>query len=307
MHPTLLDAVLHPLVPEAADSASDDGTIRLPFSFSGFALHAVGATVLRVRWTHVPARTPPVSRSPTAPAPRWRRSRSVALRPIARDRLAVAGPADRVPVRGGLGGRPRGRAGRRPALGQDRRGPLRRPRRARRRRRRRNRRTGFVVLGERQLAAGAPTTYWTGPTPRRRAASTRCAPGWPPRSSRRAVSSSSYRTARCTRPRSSASSAPRRPSSPAGSSSSTWTRAVPAAARRAGLRRARSGGTGRRVARAPSDACPGRRRGHRGRSGPGGHGPGDRAPWAPWDWLVARRLVTRHGARHLLLVSRRGE
>ncbi|WP_372346843.1 SDR family NAD(P)-dependent oxidoreductase [Streptomyces sp. KL116D] len=92
VHPTLLDAVLHPLVLEAADSASDDGTIRLPFSFSGFALHAVGATVLRVRWTRTGQDTARLALADGTGAP-VAAIESVALRPIARDRLAVAGPA----------------------------------------------------------------------------------------------------------------------------------------------------------------------------------------------------------------------
>ncbi|WP_246018912.1 type I polyketide synthase [Saccharothrix australiensis] len=48
LHPALLDAALHPLVLAAAGA---DGTVRLPFSWSGAALHATGATRLRVRLT----------------------------------------------------------------------------------------------------------------------------------------------------------------------------------------------------------------------------------------------------------------
>ncbi|NEB81613.1 SDR family NAD(P)-dependent oxidoreductase, partial [Streptomyces sp. SID14478] len=91
-HPALLDAVLHPLVLEAADSAQDDHTIRLPFSFSGFVLHAVGATVLRVRWTRTGQDTARLVLADGAGAA-VAEIESVALRPIARDRLAVAGPA----------------------------------------------------------------------------------------------------------------------------------------------------------------------------------------------------------------------
>ncbi|MFB7079701.1 SDR family NAD(P)-dependent oxidoreductase [Streptomyces sp. NPDC056308] len=92
VHPAVLDAVLHPLVLEAAASAQDDSTIRLPFSFSGFVLHAVGATVLRVRWTRTGQDTARLALADGAGAP-VAAIESVALRPIARDQLAVAGPA----------------------------------------------------------------------------------------------------------------------------------------------------------------------------------------------------------------------
>ncbi|MCY0950343.1 type I polyketide synthase [Streptomyces sp. H27-S2] len=92
VHPALLDAVLHPLVLEAAASEQDDSTIRLPFSFSGFVLHAVGATVLRVRWTRTGQDTARLALADGAGAP-VAAIESVALRPIARDQLAVAGPA----------------------------------------------------------------------------------------------------------------------------------------------------------------------------------------------------------------------
>ncbi|WP_424187331.1 SDR family NAD(P)-dependent oxidoreductase [Actinokineospora sp. G85] len=45
VHPALLDAALHPLV---LDAAGADGTVRLPFSWTGVSLHATGATRLRV-------------------------------------------------------------------------------------------------------------------------------------------------------------------------------------------------------------------------------------------------------------------
>ncbi|WP_235439209.1 type I polyketide synthase, partial [Streptomyces yangpuensis] len=92
VHPAVLDAVLHPLVLEAAASAQDDSTILLPFSFSGFVLHAVGATVLRVRWTRTGRDTARLALADGAGAP-VATIESVALRPIARDQLAVAGPA----------------------------------------------------------------------------------------------------------------------------------------------------------------------------------------------------------------------
>ncbi|EFL30365.1 type I polyketide synthase [Streptomyces viridochromogenes DSM 40736] len=48
LHPALLDAVLHPLLPGVT---GDDGQPRLPFSWSGARVHAVGASVLRARLT----------------------------------------------------------------------------------------------------------------------------------------------------------------------------------------------------------------------------------------------------------------
>ncbi|MFD7219466.1 type I polyketide synthase [Streptomyces sp. NPDC059892] len=49
LHPALLDAALHAPVLRALDETG--GGPRLPFSFTGVRLHAVGASVLRVRWT----------------------------------------------------------------------------------------------------------------------------------------------------------------------------------------------------------------------------------------------------------------
>nr|WP_241845587.1 type I polyketide synthase [Streptomyces silvensis] len=49
VHPALLDASLHAPVLRALDESG--GGPRLPFSFTGVRLHAVGASTLRVRWT----------------------------------------------------------------------------------------------------------------------------------------------------------------------------------------------------------------------------------------------------------------
>ncbi|MFF8926476.1 SDR family NAD(P)-dependent oxidoreductase [Streptomyces longwoodensis] len=48
LHPALLDAALHPALLDHLDGADDTG-LRLPAEWHGLALHAVGATVLRVR------------------------------------------------------------------------------------------------------------------------------------------------------------------------------------------------------------------------------------------------------------------
>ncbi|MFG2628157.1 SDR family NAD(P)-dependent oxidoreductase [Streptomyces sp. NPDC048473] len=51
IHPALLDAALHPILAvDDTESGSGNG-VRLPFSWSGLRLHAVGATGLRVRIT----------------------------------------------------------------------------------------------------------------------------------------------------------------------------------------------------------------------------------------------------------------
>ncbi|MFJ3980241.1 type I polyketide synthase, partial [Streptomyces sp. NPDC090021] len=49
LHPALLDAALHPFVLADATTAGSGGAPRIPFSFSGVRLHAVGADSLRVR------------------------------------------------------------------------------------------------------------------------------------------------------------------------------------------------------------------------------------------------------------------
>ncbi|MET7718619.1 type I polyketide synthase, partial [Streptomyces sp. NPDC005407] len=54
LHPALLDAALHPLLPGVIDPEGPDGPSGpswLPFAWSGVSLYATGATVLRVRLT----------------------------------------------------------------------------------------------------------------------------------------------------------------------------------------------------------------------------------------------------------------
>ncbi|MFC3991230.1 SDR family NAD(P)-dependent oxidoreductase [Actinoplanes siamensis] len=91
VHPALLDAALHPLV-LVLEADQDGSTIRLPFSFSGFAVHAVGATVLRVRWTHTGPDTARLVVADGAGAP-VATIGAVSLLPIGRDQLVPAGPA----------------------------------------------------------------------------------------------------------------------------------------------------------------------------------------------------------------------
>ncbi|RSD10704.1 type I polyketide synthase [Amycolatopsis eburnea] len=49
LHPALLDTALHPL----ALASTEDGQARLPFAWTRFALHATGASALRVRLTRL--------------------------------------------------------------------------------------------------------------------------------------------------------------------------------------------------------------------------------------------------------------
>ncbi|UFQ18674.1 MULTISPECIES: type I polyketide synthase [Streptomyces] len=79
LHPALLDAALHPLLPGVADP---DVPARLPFAWSEAQVHAVGATALRVRLT----RTGTDSVSLTATDPTGTpvaRIGSLTLRPLA--------------------------------------------------------------------------------------------------------------------------------------------------------------------------------------------------------------------------------
>ncbi|MFE0426850.1 type I polyketide synthase, partial [Streptomyces sp. NPDC058953] len=48
LHPALLDAALHPMLPGVL---GDDGPARLPFAWAGVSVHRTGATALRVRLT----------------------------------------------------------------------------------------------------------------------------------------------------------------------------------------------------------------------------------------------------------------
>ncbi|MGX7825876.1 type I polyketide synthase [Actinokineospora sp. 24-640] len=51
IHPALLDAVLHATALHATALVTGDGAARVPFSWSGVTLHATGATAVRVRIT----------------------------------------------------------------------------------------------------------------------------------------------------------------------------------------------------------------------------------------------------------------
>ncbi|MFG2552103.1 type I polyketide synthase [Streptomyces sp. NPDC048581] len=91
LHPALLDAALHPLLPSAAE---DPGRIRLPFSWAGVRLHAAGATALRVRISPLGTDTFRLTVADGTGAPVVTVD-SLALRPVDRSRLAtVTGARD---------------------------------------------------------------------------------------------------------------------------------------------------------------------------------------------------------------------
>ncbi|MER8237159.1 SDR family NAD(P)-dependent oxidoreductase [Streptomyces sp. NPDC094049] len=92
IHPALLDAVLHPVVLDAAEGAEED-TIRLPFAWSGITTHAVGATTLRVRVEHTGPDTVALHLADTTGNP-VATVDSLTLRPVAKDRLAPATTTD---------------------------------------------------------------------------------------------------------------------------------------------------------------------------------------------------------------------
>ncbi|MGX1885135.1 type I polyketide synthase, partial [Streptomyces sp. NPDC055287] len=86
VHPALLDAVLHPLVLDAAGAGAPD-EIRLPFAWTGVTLHASGATALRVRMTPTGPDTVALTLSDPTGAP-VADVESLTLRPVAREQAA---------------------------------------------------------------------------------------------------------------------------------------------------------------------------------------------------------------------------
>ncbi|MFE5936546.1 SDR family NAD(P)-dependent oxidoreductase [Streptomyces sp. NPDC056470] len=89
LHPALLDAALHPLLPGVVD---DEAGAVLPFSWSDVRLHAVGASVLRVRLARSDDEPDVVSLTVAdqqgAPV---MSVESLALRPLSREALRAAG------------------------------------------------------------------------------------------------------------------------------------------------------------------------------------------------------------------------
>ncbi|MFD6691113.1 acyltransferase domain-containing protein, partial [Streptomyces bacillaris] len=88
LHPALLDATLHPLLPGAG---SNEGPVVLPFSWTGVTVHASGATTLRVRLTSTGQDTVSLTATDTAGA-LVVTADELALRPVSEGALRAAGP-----------------------------------------------------------------------------------------------------------------------------------------------------------------------------------------------------------------------
>ncbi|WP_405790432.1 SDR family NAD(P)-dependent oxidoreductase [Streptomyces sp. NBC_01367] len=87
LHPALLDAALHALGLRTEDAAGTEG--RLPFSWSGVSLHAVGARALRVRLTTVRNGEVSLTIADATGAP-VASVAGLALRSVSRDQLDTA-------------------------------------------------------------------------------------------------------------------------------------------------------------------------------------------------------------------------
>ena len=87
IHPALLDAALHPLVVSSLDRAGSD--LLLPFSWRGVRIHATGATALRVRLSATGTDTTALTIADGAGAP-VATVESLVLRSITLDQLAGA-------------------------------------------------------------------------------------------------------------------------------------------------------------------------------------------------------------------------
>lgn len=88
LHPALLDAALHPLLPRVTDAESWQ-EIRLPFTWAGAALHRVGARALRVRISPIDADTVRLAVTDHSGASVVTVD-SLTLRPVAKATLAAA-------------------------------------------------------------------------------------------------------------------------------------------------------------------------------------------------------------------------
>ncbi|SDT78406.1 Acyl transferase domain-containing protein [Streptomyces sp. 2114.2] len=86
LHPALLDAALHPLLPGVADQ---DRAALLPFAWSGVTIHATGASVLRVRLTLTGADVAALTVADATGAP-VASVESLLLRPLSKDALRQA-------------------------------------------------------------------------------------------------------------------------------------------------------------------------------------------------------------------------
>ncbi|MGW3021315.1 polyketide synthase dehydratase domain-containing protein, partial [Streptomyces longwoodensis] len=113
IHPALLDAALHPALLARLDrldrldrsggTSGDDTSVSLPFAWSGVTLHAVGATVVRVRVTPAEsaADTVTVTVADTTGTP-VAIVDALSLRPVSADRLRTAGSGHDLKLRNAL-------------------------------------------------------------------------------------------------------------------------------------------------------------------------------------------------------------
>ncbi|MFI9644478.1 SDR family NAD(P)-dependent oxidoreductase [Micromonospora sp. NPDC051925] len=88
LHPALFDAVLHALDLAEADQP-DDGRLQVPFAWRGVALHATGATALRVRLTRTGPEEVAFELADTGGVP-VASVASLVVRPLAADQLGAA-------------------------------------------------------------------------------------------------------------------------------------------------------------------------------------------------------------------------
>ncbi|WP_277351247.1 type I polyketide synthase [Micromonospora sp. HNM0581] len=93
LHPALFDAVLHALNLAEADHP-DDGRLQVPFAWRGVALHATGATALRVRLTRTGPEEVALNLADADGVP-VASVAALVVRPLATDQLGVAGTAHR--------------------------------------------------------------------------------------------------------------------------------------------------------------------------------------------------------------------
>ncbi|GAA3435943.1 type I polyketide synthase [Kutzneria kofuensis] len=91
VHPGLLDAALHAI--GVSDVFPDDGQARLPFAWSGVALHASGASMLRARIRRVGADTISVELADGTGAP-VATVESLAFRVVSPDQITAAAQSD---------------------------------------------------------------------------------------------------------------------------------------------------------------------------------------------------------------------
>ncbi|MFI5621774.1 type I polyketide synthase, partial [Streptomyces sp. NPDC051567] len=91
LHPALLDSALHPLLPGVVD---DDRVALLPFSWSGVSVHATGASALRVRLTLTGPEVAALTVADGTGAP-VATVESLLLRPLSKDALREANSAAR--------------------------------------------------------------------------------------------------------------------------------------------------------------------------------------------------------------------